>query len=165
MKKLGLIILAVVMMLGLVGAGYAYWQTTLTINGTAAAASWDVHFTGVAPQPVMPFNGTAVASASGNTGSIALTNIAPGYDTGAMLFNVLNAGSINATCTATVVVTAAGGGSVGDLNVTVSPSASTTLAPSASQNYSVDIQMNPALVAPAGVGATYTVTVTITAVQ
>jgi hypothetical protein len=162
MKKLGLIILAVVMMLGLVGAGYAYWQTTLTITGTANAANWDVHFTGVTGSPAVPPLGSASASASGITGAITLANIAPGYDSGPVLFNVLNAGSIDANCTATVAVTAGNGGSASDLIVTVSPLTLAVWA-SGSNYYSVDIQMNPAVTA--SFNATYSVTITITANQ
>lgn len=47
MKRIGLIALALVLSLGLMGAGLAYWNETLTISGTVATGDLDVEFTDV----------------------------------------------------------------------------------------------------------------------
>lgn len=47
MKKIGLLCLAVVLALGLVGAGFAYWNETLTIEGQADTGEFSVEFVDV----------------------------------------------------------------------------------------------------------------------
>ena len=44
MKKIGLIVLALVVAMGALGAGYAAWQDTLEIDATAEVGSFDVDF-------------------------------------------------------------------------------------------------------------------------
>lgn len=44
MKRIGILALAVVLALGLVGAGFAYWNETLTIEGDIGTGEVDVEF-------------------------------------------------------------------------------------------------------------------------
>jgi len=44
MKKVGLLILALVVALGALGAGYAAWSESLTVTGTVTAGNLDVDF-------------------------------------------------------------------------------------------------------------------------
>lgn len=45
MKKIGLICMALVLALGVMGAGLAFWNETLTISGTVATGELDIEFT------------------------------------------------------------------------------------------------------------------------
>jgi predicted ribosomally synthesized peptide with SipW-like signal peptide len=51
MKKIGLIVLAVVLAIGAMGAAYAAWSETLTINGTITAGNLDVDFVAASNDP------------------------------------------------------------------------------------------------------------------
>jgi hypothetical protein len=96
MKKIGLIVLAVVLTLGLVGVGYAAWSqnvnASLTVNtGTLAAAgaygtgtAWDSHGMGDATY--------VVSNAGYNTITITLNNAYPGTFT--VPFSLVNDGTV-----------------------------------------------------------------------
>jgi hypothetical protein len=174
MKKVGLLVLAVVFAIGVMGVGYAYWQSALTITGTAAAGSWSVIFDGHATEPATPGSviGSFTTDGPGNEtrGTISLSNIYPGYDTGVMGFDVQNAGTVGAWVgIAYHVSTLSPHANPNDLIVTVTPTApSTVLIPGSTTDtthFSVRIQMDPGLSAPEGVTASYTITITLTAIN
>jgi len=107
MKKIGLIVLVVVLALGALGAAYAQWSQALTVNGTVntgfISASFDPNVGGV-PTDANPL--TTVAMARGYTGAsdakgtglwdvlnVTVTNAYPGYS-GQVEFYVDNNGTV-----------------------------------------------------------------------
>jgi hypothetical protein len=94
MKKIGFVILAVVLALGAMGAGYAAWQQTLDVNGTATVATFSVYMTNGTPTKpsdatdttiVVSDNTTAVAAYNSNNGhapnaglNVVITKAVPG---------------------------------------------------------------------------------------
>ena len=95
MKKIGFIILAVVLALGAMGAGYAAWQQTLNVSGTATVATFSVYLThGTATKPAnatgtnIAVTDNTTAKAAYNTGSsanagldVVITSAVPGVYT------------------------------------------------------------------------------------
>jgi hypothetical protein len=78
MKKIGFIILAAVIALGAMGAGYAAWQQTLNISGTAQIATFSVFMTSdAATKPtdatdtIIAVSDNTTAKASYNSGASA----------------------------------------------------------------------------------------------
>ena len=174
MKKVGLLVLAVVFAIGVMGVAYANWQSILTITGTAAAGSWSVIFDGSATEPATPVGVIGSFTTDGphneTRGTISLSNIYPGYDTGIMGFGVKNAGTVGANVSVAYQVhTVSPHAAPTDLIVTVTPTApSTVLIPGSttdSTHFSVRIQMDPTLVAPEGVTASYAITITLTTIN
>jgi predicted ribosomally synthesized peptide with SipW-like signal peptide len=95
MKKLGFIILAVVLALGAIGAGYAYWSQTMTINASAKVGTFDVNFKSVNLTESNAVGG-ATASIDSHNAKIGYFNVAnayPGY-TATATFTVKNEGTI-----------------------------------------------------------------------
>jgi hypothetical protein len=93
MKKIGFIILAVVLALGAVGAAYAAWSQTLTVGVNATTAKFDVNFTAKA-DPTAPTGGSAISNISNpKAATIAVTNAYPNY-TGSFKLTVTNNGTI-----------------------------------------------------------------------
>lgn len=89
MKKLGLLCLAVVMALGMVGAGFAYWTETLTIDPPVGTGELDVDWAMVhdvsAWPPIQHYNagtsyhwGEVTVSGDGNTLNVGLHEMYPG---------------------------------------------------------------------------------------
>jgi hypothetical protein len=92
-RKVGLIVLVVVIALGVLGVGYAAWTQTLTITGTVATAKFDVNFTGNTT-PAAPTGGTVSSSiADPKAATLGVTNVYPGYS-GDWTFTVTNSSSI-----------------------------------------------------------------------
>jgi predicted ribosomally synthesized peptide with SipW-like signal peptide len=103
MKKIGLLILALVVALGGLGAGYAAWQDQVTVSGNVQTGTFEI---GIQETSQDDVNGTAKAFYTnegdqiGNTGyykvvKVNIENAYPGY-TGTLSFNVKNLGSIPA---------------------------------------------------------------------
>lgn len=102
MKKLGLIALAIVMALGVMGIGYAYWSDQLKINGSVGTGSLGVAFTDSnsddptgSNDPGYAYDAaeTVVEITNTHQASIALNTVYPGYKTGASL-EVTNTGTV-----------------------------------------------------------------------
>jgi predicted ribosomally synthesized peptide with SipW-like signal peptide len=93
MKKVGMIVLALVIALGALGAGYAYWTQDLHINGSVATGNMSVIFTGGSGTVVEPATSAlTTVSASGKTATVTVTNAYPGY-----AFQVILNGTNNGT--------------------------------------------------------------------
>jgi hypothetical protein len=162
MKKMGLIILVVVLAMGAIGAGYAAWQQTLTINGSVTAATFDVNFTN-ATASAAPTGGTStnVISAPGPTGKIAtitVTNAYPGY-TGTYTLTVTNG--------STIPVTLVLSGPTGDTLNLFSASANPTAAIAANGTfvYTITVAIPNTWTGATNSAATETVSYSITASQ
>lgn len=135
MKKLGLIILVVVIALGAMGAGYALWSQTLTVASNVDVATFDVNFTSTNILPTPPTNGTVEASIIDTKNAVlTVTNAYPGYS-GVFTLTITNQGSIPVTLALTE--------GVGDTENMFVASA------------------NPSAAIPAGGTFAYTVTVTV----
>jgi len=101
MKKIGLICLAVVLGLGALGVGYAYWSDILTINGTVATGEFDTNFKSGSIIPTdneeePPEVGTCEVSGVGDkTFTVTIGNGYPCYE-GTVTFQIQNDGTIPA---------------------------------------------------------------------
>lgn len=107
MKKIGLIIMVVVLALGALGAGYAAWSQTLTINGAVAMGNLAAQFDQDSLTAIYsdddaaaaPDDGTGAITydtqdANGNDeATITITNAYPGY-AGTAVLTVINTGTI-----------------------------------------------------------------------
>lgn len=101
MKKIGLIILVLVIALGSLGAGYAYWSQSLTVTGTVNAGNLAATIVGTGSNDSLGANmgasivvtpGTATPIGSANC-SATINNIYPGY-TGTATMTITNTGSL-----------------------------------------------------------------------
>jgi len=95
MKKIGLLCLAVVLALGLVGGGFAYWSDTLTITTTVSTGYLQLKLTNIVPSNS---NITCIkTSETGEAVSFTLTvsDAYPGYE-GKVDFKIENTGTIPA---------------------------------------------------------------------
>lgn len=105
MKKIGFIILAVVLALGALGAGYAYWSQTLTVSGSVTTGTLEVGMqpgTIPAPQPdaggatyYMNHAGLLVESGWWDTIEAGILHAYPGYSVTSELL-VKNLGTVPA---------------------------------------------------------------------
>ena len=103
MKKIGFIILAVVLALGLMGAGYALWSQTLNIGASATMGTFDVNFTNATTPPAPDGTGGAATavisdpgSAIGKTVTLTVDNAYPQW-TGGFILTVTNSSSVPVT--------------------------------------------------------------------
>lgn len=126
MKKIGLIILVVVLALGAIGAGYAAWSQSLYVNGSVQNGKLQAGFTDVTP-PVDIANVTASASNYAFTNDVMTVNIGNAYPgmSETIYFKVYNYGTIPETVTLTTtsplpawlhVVTTAPSGAIAPAN-------------------------------------------------
>lgn len=82
MKKIKYVILAMVLMLALIGGAYAYWQESLTIEGTVSTGTMDVRITRWHPSslldqdPYITGQNTGI-SADGKTASAEIEGLYP----------------------------------------------------------------------------------------
>jgi hypothetical protein len=74
MKKIGLLILVVVLALGALGAGYAAWSQTLDINGSVSTANFNVSITADATGTKPADSDGTTITAAGNIASKASYN-------------------------------------------------------------------------------------------
>ena len=171
MKKIGLIALIVVLALGIIGVGYAAWTSVLNITGTATAGTFNVVFDGTATPPANSAGGTVntfSVPTGTQTGTITLTKIYPGYDTGVMTFDLKNSGSIDASAVisiGTITVVSTTGGTAADLTVTVLPLSAQiiTAGTTDSTHFSIDVLMKSTVTGSQG--SVYTIPITVTASQ
>jgi hypothetical protein len=165
-KKLGILVLCLVLALGVIGVGYAAWSTSLSIQGNVA--------TGTLSATIGP-NGAPTSSQAyatiNTTGStstnlvVNIANAAPG-NVFTVYWIVTNTGTIpaNITLAAPVVAVVSGAGAtVADLSVSASP-APIALNPTSTTSGTYTITVNNSAPNIAG-GCSYTVNVAITASQ
>ncbi len=101
MKKLGIIILALVLALGAIGAGYAYWTANLAIAGTVETGTFSVAFVDPpSPSGADTNPGTETNASIDSNGSLVVSvlNGYPSY-TGRVDFQIENTGTVNAKVT------------------------------------------------------------------
>jgi hypothetical protein len=142
MKKIGFIVLAVVLALGLVGAAFAYWSQPLYVNGNVTTGTLLVEFNAVGPAAAGPNNvGSGIAQAQVTTGignyegtnnvvTVTIANAYPGMDV-SVPFSVGNYGSLEAQVSPSVsgaVLDSGDQGLLNALDVSVTPD-STVIAP------------------------------------
>lgn len=127
MKKVGFIVMILVLALGALGVGYAYWSDVLTINGNVATGSFNNNLVAVSASDSdgsgVGSVGTCTAVANGDK-AVTVT-IGNGYPTfvGTVNLRIDNTGSIpsrikNLTYPALVDLD---GDSVNDISVSLSP--------------------------------------------
>jgi hypothetical protein len=92
MKKLGLILLVVIMALGVVGAAYAQWSHTINVNGTVNTGDIKPVFAGATTNGT--YNGVLynVYGDGTNALTLVLNNAYPGW-TGTFDFGITNQGT------------------------------------------------------------------------
>lgn len=104
-RKVGLIVLAVVVALGALGVGYAAWSQTLTINGNVSTGTYDVVFANLSATETDTLGvGNVTAdnlAGDGHSFDVTVTNGYPGY-VGVAHFDVHNTSSVPAKVTVTV---------------------------------------------------------------
>jgi hypothetical protein len=103
MKKIGLIVLAMVLALGALGAAYAYWTQTITVNAAVETGYVQASFTNpvaaatFADTAVTPYGvawyTTSIGDSSGDTLNVALSNAYPGMEA-VIPVTIENTGSI-----------------------------------------------------------------------
>jgi hypothetical protein len=80
MKKLGLLVLVLVLAVASLGVGYAFWTENLFINATVASGDLDVVFDGSAS--IVDADGVALGTITpaldGKTATLSITNAYPG---------------------------------------------------------------------------------------
>lgn len=103
MKKIGFIVLAVVLALGAMGAAYATWSTNLAFNGSVASGTYIVNLTNVTavPDTNTPNGATLTASGPGPeiSSDVVAANLYPGA-TETVTFKIANTGSVPASVSA-----------------------------------------------------------------
>jgi hypothetical protein len=105
MKKVGLLALAMVMALGALGVGYAYWTQNIYVNATVANGYVQAAFTTPQPNPTFVDTGvlggtagvawyqSSIYATSGDVLTVTLSNAYPGM-TATMPIAIRNTGSI-----------------------------------------------------------------------
>lgn len=94
MKKVGLLILALVLALGALGAGYAYWTQNLYVNTTVNTGELEAIIENVdVPEDINGAHVTYELNSAEDTLTITANGIYPGY-TGIVHFNIKNTGTI-----------------------------------------------------------------------
>lgn len=101
MKKIGLIALTLVLSLGLMGAGFAYWTETLTINSSVATGTFDPYFenaVGSDNESPPPDVGDCTADIDDDDPLSMTVTITTGYPcyTGYVDFDIVNGGTVPA---------------------------------------------------------------------
>jgi len=98
MKKIGFIILAVVLALGAIGAGYAAWSQSLAFNGTVASGTFVTDLVNVAAVADTHGVATLAVSGAGPLKSVTVTaaNLYPNASE-KVTFAIKNSGSVPAT--------------------------------------------------------------------
>ena len=98
MKKIGLIILVLVVALGAMGAAYAAWSQTLNITTAVSVANFEVKFDNVTAPPALTTGskGLSIVSSTADTITLNFSNVKPG-DGDTVTYHVLNNSSIPVT--------------------------------------------------------------------
>jgi hypothetical protein len=106
MKKLGLIALTLVLVLGLMGIGYAAWTEVLVINGTVNTGNLDATYTTGTNDPAQT-NDPLTGQWSGNNGLVWAPSTHAGYDAAMTTIGVVTTNDETSTETnvATITVT------------------------------------------------------------
>jgi hypothetical protein len=83
MKKIGILMMAMILALSALGVSYAIWQQTLTVNGKVNTGTYIVKFGTPIPSPTSTGTNTAylgVENGASNTGfTVDVTNAYPGF--------------------------------------------------------------------------------------
>jgi len=79
MKKIGLIVLALVVALGALGVGYAAWSDTLNITATATVGEFDVDFIDYEVTQHSTLGGASANIIHDDAASFSVANAYPGY--------------------------------------------------------------------------------------
>jgi len=127
MKKIGFIVLAAVLALGLVGAAYAYWSQSLSINGTVTAGTVAAQFVSTTT-PTDPYATAVVTYPVQGNGytvmDVAVTGAYPGMNL-TVPFEVENTGTLPVTVNSTQAWTGGNTTLQSDLTVTTTTPAGT----------------------------------------
>jgi hypothetical protein len=106
MKKVGLLVLVLVMALGAIGVGYAYWTQPVTVTASVDMGNLEAQITEVT-EGVGDGNGASLSAVPDNTSpddgvelSITATQIYPGW-TGVVNFKITNTGTMPIKLTTT----------------------------------------------------------------
>jgi hypothetical protein len=97
-KKVGLLVLALVMALGLLGAGYAWWTSSIHVSGTVHAANYAYEVTAVGTKTADP-SGIGSINVTGPVAGpfvVTIGNISPGF-AGNIVFTFKNTGEVPLT--------------------------------------------------------------------
>jgi len=170
MKKIGFIVLAVVLALGLVGVGYAAWSQTLNVGVVAKTGSLSAVFGGSTTSGT-PDNGVSTWSTTGQgttTLNISIANAYPGENF-VIPFTVNNTGTIPANVTMGTWTDT----TVGTNPVTENPYADDVVistwnaptSPIAVGGYATDGSLTVSVGPNAAMNGTYTLTATIVVSQ
>ena len=95
-KKNNSLILGMILLIVVLGIGYAYLSTTVTINGSSHInnPSWDIHFENVQVSPGSIIADDPIIDTNKTTVSYEVTLVKPG-DVYSFTINVVNSGSID----------------------------------------------------------------------
>lgn len=99
MKKLGLISLIAIIVIGSLGIGYAAWSQTLTINGHVATGTYDVVFNNFQAPTGDHDSSFSAKQVDNHTYTLTCTNLYPSLN-GTFSFILKNTGTIPAKITA-----------------------------------------------------------------
>lgn len=104
MKKFGVLFVAMLVALGLVGATYAYWEDSLSISGSVSTGNLDVQFSNGSPsdnEGTYDVGDVSCEITGAKTAKITVTNAYPGY-VATCTFTIENTGTIPAKISETV---------------------------------------------------------------
>jgi predicted ribosomally synthesized peptide with SipW-like signal peptide len=108
MKKIGFLIIALILVLGTLGVGYAAWSQTLTINGQVSTGTYNIIFSSATatadPHSVATLIGPTIAGGS-HSFDVAVGNAYPNF-VQVVNFVVKNTGTVPAKLGAVTVTNA-----------------------------------------------------------
>jgi hypothetical protein len=167
MKKIGIILLAAVLALGVIGVGYAAWSQALAFTSNVATGNLAATITSGALASNATY-ATIVKSASSTNTNLIITigNAAPG-NVFTVPWTITNTGTIpvNAVApTPVITVNSGAGAAVGNLVVAGAPGAITNLASLATVTGSLTITVQASTPNDVG-GCSYTVSIPMTITQ
>ncbi len=160
MKKLGILILVVVVALGALGVGYAQWSQTLIINANVNTGSLDAQFLTPPAWVTVDGDGAGVGTISASkissyVANVSIGNAYPGYTASANLV-VKNTGTIPANMALVEISNPSG-------YFSASPASYTNVAPGATVTFTVSFAVPST--ETGNEGASFSATYNITASQ
>jgi len=166
MKKIGFIVIAVVLSLGLTGAAYAFWTQSFNVNATVTSGTLSASIIAAGSGPdgmgasivVNPKSTTAVSSLTSGEVTCNISNIYPGYS-GIATTTITNTGNLP-------IKVLVGSFSVTSDNSVPSNSLSAAIAPCLGSTYSIDngtvTTLTSAPIGPIAAGKSVIITTTVT---